>query len=137
LEVRIHRGIGEVDFGDWQGKRLRKLARTRLWQVVQKYPSGAQFPSGESFLAMQFRVVNALEEIASQNPHGLVVIVSHSDVIKVMMAYYIGMHLDLFQRLIIAPASISIVALGRMGPRIVNLNDTAHLEMHRDDEPAD
>ena len=134
LEVQIHDGLGEVDFGDWQGKRLRKLARSRLWQVVQNYPSGAQFPNGESFRQMQFRVVNALEEIAGQHPRGTIAAVAHSDVIKAVMAHYLGMHLDLFQRLIIAPASISIVALGRMGPRIFRLNDTAHLDLSRDDK---
>jgi probable phosphomutase (TIGR03848 family) len=135
LQVQVHAGIGEVDFGDWQGKRLRKLARTRLWQIVQNYPSGARFPNGESIREMQFRVISALDEIASQYPRGAIAVVAHSDVIKAMMAHYLGMHLDLFQRLIIAPASISIVAFGRMGPRIIRLNDTAHLEVRRDDKP--
>jgi len=134
LTIQIHEGVGEVDFGDWQGKRLKQLSRTRLWQVVQNYPSGARFPNGESFREMQFRVVGALEEITQQNPRGMVAVVAHSDVIKAMMAHYLGMHLDLFQRLIISPASISIVALGRMGPRIVKVNDTAHYDLRRDDE---
>ena len=135
LEVCIHQGVGEVDFGEWQGKRLRQLARTRLWKVVQNYPSGARFPGGESIREMQFRVVGALEEIAASHPRSVVAVVAHSDVIKAMMAHYMGMHLDLFQRLMIAPASISIVALGRMGPRIIRLNDTAHLDKLHDNEP--
>lgn len=134
LTLQVHAGVGEVDFGDWQGKRLRQLSRTRLWQVVQNYPSGARFPDGESFREMQFRVVSALEEIAQQHPRGMVAVVAHSDVIKAMMAHYLGLHLDLFQRLIISPAAISIVALGRMGPRIIKLNDTAHYDLRREDE---
>ncbi len=129
LELQIEQGVGEVDFGKWTGKRLQQLARTRLWKVVQGYPSGARFPGGESFREMQFRVVTSLEDIAARHPSGVVAVISHSDVIKAMVAHYTGMHLDLFQRIIISPASISIIGLGRMGPRIFRLNDTSHYDV--------
>lgn len=129
LELQIEQGVGEVDFGKWTGKRLQQVARTRLWKVVQGYPSGARFPDGESFREMQFRVVTALEEIAAGHPSGNVAVVSHSDVIKAVVAHYTGMHLDLFQRIIISPASVSVIALGRMGPRIIKINDTSHYDV--------
>ncbi len=131
LTLQIEPGMNEVDYGEWQGKSLRKLARTRLWKVVQSYPSGAQFPRGEDLRAMQVRAVDAVERIAQKHPDTLVAVVSHADVIKAVVAHYAGMHLDQFQRIIIAPASISIIALGRMGPHIVRINDISHYEVVR------
>ncbi|NDJ34836.1 MAG: MSMEG_4193 family putative phosphomutase [Chloroflexi bacterium] len=128
LELQIEAGIGEVDFGEWTGKRLKKLARTRLWRVVQGHPSGARFPGGESFLEMQFRLVSTLDMLAQRHPTGQVAIVAHSDVIKAVFAHYAGIHLDLFQRIVVSPASLTIVALSRFGPHIVRLNDTSHYE---------
>ncbi len=133
LAVQIEEEVGEVAFGKWTGERLRKLRRRRLWDIVQNYPSGARFPEGESFRETQNRVVDALERIARRHPGGRVAVVSHSDVIKLAIAHYAGIHLDLFQRLIISPASISIVGLSRMGPRIIRLNDTAHYEQAQRD----
>jgi probable phosphomutase (TIGR03848 family) len=134
LDVQIEKGIGEVDFGDWTGKRLRKLARTRLWKVVQHYPSGARFPGGESFLEVQFRLIKSIEEIASRHATGRVALVAHSDVIKLVVTHYAGVHLDLFQRFVISPASISIITLNRLGPRIIRINDTAHYDLAKDSE---
>jgi probable phosphoglycerate mutase len=128
LTLQIDEGVGEVRYGKWTGQRLRQLARTRLWRVVQTCPSAARFPEGESIREMQVRAVGALECIASQHPGGMVAVVSHADVIKALVAHYAGMHLDLFQRIVISPASISIVGLGRMGPRIIRLNDTSHYD---------
>lgn len=126
LELQIEPDLGEVRYGKWEGQRIRKLARTRLWQVVQRTPSVAHFPEGESIRTVQFRVVNALEAIATRHPQGQVAIVSHADVLKVAIAHYAGIPLDLFQRLVIAPASLSIIWLSHMGPRILCLNDTSH-----------
>jgi len=127
MKIQIEDGVAEVDFGQWAGQRLRKLSRTRLWGVVQSYPSGAQFPQGETIRAMQMRAVDALDRIASRY-HGSVVVVSHADVLKAMIAHYVGIHLDLFQRIDIAPASISVIELHRWGPRLVRLNDTCHYD---------
>lgn len=126
LELQIEPDLGEVRYGKWEGQRIRKLARTRLWQVVQRTPSAAHFPEGESIRTVQFRVVSALEAIATRHPQGQVAIVSHADVLKVAIAHYAGIPLDLFQRLVIAPASLSIIWLSHMGPRILCLNDTSH-----------
>lgn len=134
LDVHIEEGVGEVGFGEWTGKRLRALSRTRLWQVVQRYPSGARFPEGESFLEMQFRLISTLEGLSKKHPQGNVVVVAHSDVIKAVFAHYAGIHLDLFQRIMVSPASLTIIHLTRMGPRIVRLNDTSHYDTPRQEE---
>lgn len=134
MQVQAVEGIGEVRFGDWTGKRLMQLARTRLWRVVQSYPSGARFPDGESFFEVQYRMVTTIESLAARHPSGRIAIVAHSDVIKIVLAHYAGVHLDLFQRFVISPASISIVHLGRMGPSIVRINDTAHYDLLKSSE---
>ncbi len=126
LELQIEPDLGEVRYGQWEGQRIRKLARTRLWQVIQHVPSAARFPQGESLRAVQFRVVNVLETIAARHPQGQVAVVSHADVLKVAIAHYAGIPLDLFQRLVISPASLSILWLNHMGARILCLNDTSH-----------
>ena len=133
LEIQIEHGVGEADFGDWTGHPLRQLARKRLWKVVQGYPSGARFPNGESFHEMQSRTISALDRIAQKYPKGTVAVFSHSDVIKAVFAFYAGTHLDLFQRFMISPASISIIDLHQMGTRIHSLNDTAHYSYPRSD----
>jgi probable phosphomutase (TIGR03848 family) len=132
LNVTVEEGMGEVRFGEWTGKRLRQLRRKRLWEVVQHFPSGARFPQGESIREMQNRVVSTLERLADAHPGGRIAVVAHSDVLKAAIAHFAGIHLDLFQRLIISPASISIVALGRSGVRIIRLNDISHYEESRD-----
>lgn len=127
-ELCLDDGIGEAHYGEWTGETLRKLSRTRLWEVVQRTPSQARFPGGESLQEMQNRAVATIERIAAENPHLTVVAVSHGDVIKSIVAHYAGMHLDMFQRLVIAPASISIIHLGGHGPAVVRVNDTHHYD---------
>lgn len=126
LEVQVCEEVGEVRYGEWTGKKLRQLSRTRLWKVVQGYPSGARFPGGESIREAQARAVGGLECMAERHPKGRVAVVAHSDIIKLMLAHYAGMPLDMYQRLSIDPASLSVVWLGRMGPRIALVNDTSH-----------
>lgn len=134
LTVQIEEGVGEVRFGDWTGKKLRQLSRTRLWRVVQDTPSFARFPGGESFFEVQVRLVSSLERIRTRHPTGRVAVVAHSDVIKLVFAHYAGVHIDLFQRLTISPASISILHLGRHGPRVIRMNDTAHYDLLKSTE---
>jgi probable phosphomutase (TIGR03848 family) len=134
LTVQIEEGLTEVDFGTWTGRRLRRLSRLRLWQIVQHTPSRAIFPGGEAIRDMQNRLINTLEAIASKHGSGKIAVVSHSDVIKAAIAYYAGMPLDMFQRLIISPASISTVYLGQHGPMILQINDTSHYTYQRPNE---
>ena len=127
LTIQQIDGIGEVDYGDWQGEKISTLAQRKMWQVVQEYPSRAYFPNGESMRAAQVRIVNALEELARRHPRETVAVVSHADLIKMALAHYLGMHLDNFQRIVVSTASISVLILGFGRPYVVTMNDMAHL----------
>jgi probable phosphoglycerate mutase len=126
LEIRIKERLGEVRYGEWTGRSIKDLAKEEAWRVVQFYPSGARFPGGEAIWEMQTRAVAELDAIVVQHPSRTVLVVSHADVIKAALAHYTGLHLDMFQRLIVNPASLSVLAFTPMGPRLVCLNDTSH-----------
>jgi probable phosphoglycerate mutase len=127
LTLNMLEPVKEINFGEWQGMNLSDLRKRKLWDVVQHTPSRAVFPGGESFAEAQFRAVRAVEQIVKTHRAQLVAIFSHSDVIKLVMAHYLGMHLDTFQRIEISPASISTVQLGHASPYVVGINDVAHL----------
>lgn len=127
LTLQCLEAFGEVDFGAWQGEKLSKLQHEKLWSIVQNFPSRVQFPDGEAFRQAQARAVDALETLVTKHPNQRVAVVSHSDLIKLILAYYLGMHLDFFQRLEISPASLTILWLGTERPSIVRVNDTNHL----------
>ena len=131
LELQTVDGLGEVRNGSWQGKSFKTLARTKLWRIVQLHPSQATFPGGESLRAMQARAVQAVEDIRSRHRRGAVAVVTHADVLKAVVAHYLGMHLDLFQRIVIAPASVTLLALGDGFPRLVRLSDSGSFEEFR------
>jgi len=124
LKVTRLAGIGEVRYGDWQGKTLRQLSKKKEWAVVQHAPSAWRFPNGESMREMQARAVTAVEHVAARHPKGTVALFSHGDVIKAIVAHLIGLPLDMFQRLAIAPASVTVLGWGRFGARLLRLNDT-------------
>jgi probable phosphomutase (TIGR03848 family) len=127
LVIKQHDGIGEVRYGDWEGQSIAALQLRKMWHLVQEYPSRAAFPNGETMRAVQARAVDAVEAIATAHPREMVAIVSHADLIKMIMAHYLGMHLDNFQRIVISPASINILLLGYGRPYISALNDVGHL----------
>lgn len=123
LSVLKRKALIEMDIGKWQGKTLKQVGRTKLWKVVQKNPSRARFPEGESFAEAQLRIAAELENIAVQHKSkDIVVCVGHSDMIKLAIAYYLGLPLDLFQRLTVQPASISTLVFHNSGTQIININ---------------
>ena len=127
LEIATEDQITEVDYGEWQGRALRDLAKEPLWSIVQTQPSAATFPGGESLAAMQTRSVAAIrrQDAAIEAEHGadaVWVAVSHGDVIKSVLADALGMHLDLFQRIQVAPASVSIIRYGSSRPVVHSTN---------------
>ncbi|MGH9026573.1 MAG: histidine phosphatase family protein, partial [Acidimicrobiia bacterium] len=128
LRVEPLEGVIEADYGEWTGGKLADLSRTDLWQTVQRAPSRARFPGGESLAAMQARMVVALDQVAADHPGELVVVVSHADPIKAAIAHYTGLHLDLFQRINVSPASVSILELSPLGAMLVKCNDTGSLD---------
>jgi len=124
LKVIRMRDLGEVRYGDWQGKSLSQLKKRKEWAIVQMAPSVMRFPNGESLREMQNRAVAGIERIIAAHPKGNVAAFSHGDVIKAIVAHFVGMPLDSFQRLIVAPASVTVLGMGRFGARLLRLNDT-------------
>jgi probable phosphoglycerate mutase len=128
LEVQALPGVIEADYGEWTGGKIADLAKTDLWKTVQRSPSRVRFPNGESMAEMQSRMVGALEEVAARHPGELVVVVSHADPIKAAIAHYTGVHLDLFQRIVVSPASVTVFELGPHGAAMLKCNDTGNLD---------
>lgn len=124
LEPLVDENLNEVDYGTWSGKRLSVLSRKAEWKTVQQSPSRMYFPSGEGIAAMQARAMSSVHEMASLNESKVAVVVSHGDVIKSIVASALGIHLDEFQRIIIDPASVSVIEYSSIKPRILLLNDT-------------
>ncbi len=121
-KVKIERGLLEADFGQWTGRKLTDLYKRPEWEQVQKYPSGFRFPEGESFAEMQQRMVGAIQKLVAAHPGQTVVAVSHADPIKAVVANALGTHLDLFQRIVVGPCSISAIVYGFGGPTVLGVN---------------
>ena len=119
----IDHGLTEVDYGDWSGKKLSVLSRNKLWTVVQNTPSQMYFPKGEGILEMQTRALQSIHNSIDKKAKAPLVIVSHGDVIKSIVAASLGMHIDEFQRIIIDPSSISVIDFSLAKPRVLLLND--------------
>ena len=125
LRPVAEKGLLECDFGEWTGASLRRLMRKREWATVQRAPSTFRFPGGESFTEMQHRIVSALDRLRAAHPGATIVCVSHADPIKAAVAHALGTPLDLFQRIVISPCSVSAVAWGGAGPIVLAVNSTA------------
>lgn len=134
LEVQAREGLVEVEYGDWTDQSLEELAKLDAWKIVQMYPSGMRFPGGETLRAMQARIVDELHAIAADHPRDIVAIFSHADVIKAALAHFLGVHLDLFQRMSIDPTSVSVIALSPYGPRVLRINDDGPLRLEPEKE---
>jgi len=124
MKIQIDRGLLECDFGDWTGKKLDVLRKLPEWTTVQRYPSGFRFPRGESFAEMQTRMVGAIDSLVAKHPGETIVAVSHADPIKAAVAQALGTHLDLFQRIVISPCSISAILYSASGPAVLAVNST-------------
>jgi probable phosphomutase (TIGR03848 family) len=127
LRTRIAKGLLECDFGEWTGAELKKLMKLPEWQTVQRAPSTFRFPGGESFTAMQTRMVTALDELRGAHSGGTIVCVSHADTIKAAVAHALGTHIDLFQRIVIGPASVTAIAWSAGGPIVLTVNSNGSL----------
>lgn len=117
----------EVDYGAWQGADLRELAKLDDWRKVQQTPSTFRFPGGESLREVQHRAVTGVEAVRSQHPNQVIAIVAHGDVIRTTLAHYLGVPLDLFQRIVIHPASVSVVSFHDGAASILGMNFLARL----------
>jgi probable phosphomutase (TIGR03848 family) len=121
--------LAECGYGEWEGQPLKKLAKDPLWKVVQQHPSAAVFPGGEPMAAMSARAVAAVRDwdarvTAEHGAGALWLACSHGDVIKAIVADALGVHLDAFQRIVIDPASVTVISYTPLRPFVVRLNDT-------------
>lgn len=123
LDVTACEGLMEVNIGEWQGKTVKGLSRLKIWRQVQRNPSVFRFPGGESFDDAQHRAIEAVINIMQKHdPKDVVICVSHADIIKLIVAYFIGLPLDFFQRLGVSPASLTAIYIGESGGSLMSLN---------------
>jgi probable phosphomutase (TIGR03848 family) len=127
LEIRTSDALIEMDAGDWTGRTLPSLRRTKLWDTVQRSPSRFHFPGGESFVDAEARLLDGIERIVARHPRGRIAVGTHGDLVRVLISHYTGAHLDQFQRVMAEPGSVSAVHLGDGVPRILLVNDTGSL----------
>jgi probable phosphomutase (TIGR03848 family) len=127
LRVRTERGLIEADVGDWTEKSLARLSKTKEWSAVHRWPSGFRFPGGESFSEMSTRSLAAVLRLVGDHPGETIVAVSHADPIKAVTAAAAGIPLDLMQRLVISPCSVSALLFTAGGPAVLCVNSTASL----------
>jgi probable phosphomutase (TIGR03848 family) len=127
LELAIEDRLGECRYGDWTGQELKKLTKDPLWRVVQAHPAAARFPGpeGEALRDTQARAVNAVREWNDRlGPDATWLACSHGDVIKAVVADALGLHLDLFQRIVVDPCSVTVLRYTELRPFVLRLNDT-------------
>jgi probable phosphomutase (TIGR03848 family) len=123
LEVIPRPGLIETDYGDWTDKSVKQLSRLKLWRVVQHSPSVFRFPGGETFAEAQSRICQELQELAgSYEQKDVLICISHADPIKLAVAYYMGLPIDLFQRVNVFPTSITVLGISDTGSHLVTLN---------------
>ncbi|MFB4318577.1 histidine phosphatase family protein [Actinomadura sp. 21ATH] len=130
-KIELDERFGEVHYGDWTGRPLKELAEEPLWKVVQAHPSAARFPGedGEAMADAQHRAVSAVRDwnarvAAEHGPDATYAVCSHGDIIKAIVADAMGLHLDQFQRIQAAPASLTVIRYTELRPFLVRLNDT-------------
>jgi probable phosphomutase (TIGR03848 family) len=116
--------LAEVHYGDWTGRQIKDLAKDPLWATVQAHPSAVTFPGGEALRDTQARAVAAVRDWNERlGPDATYALVSHADVIKAILADALGLHLDQFQRIVVGPASLSVVRYTKLRPFVLRVND--------------
>jgi broad specificity phosphatase PhoE len=123
LKVQPLDGLDEIDFGDWSGKRFSELEGDEAWQAWNESRSTARCPGGESMTEAVARALEAIGTIAAQQDEKTAVAVSHCDIIRGIIASYLGLSLDNILRFDVDPASVSRVEVGRWGARVRSINE--------------
>jgi broad specificity phosphatase PhoE len=122
LPLQISEGLGEIRFGDWTDQPIPKLDADLHWQGWNSFRSGTQAPKGDFMIDAQARIVREMIRLRAEHPSSAIALVTHGDPIKAAVAYFMGAPLDLFLRIQIDPASVSIITLDDRSARIVRLN---------------
>jgi probable phosphoglycerate mutase len=128
IPIKRNRGLIELDVGDWTGRKLSQLRKLKAWSTVQRYPSGFSFPNGESFVQMQTRMSQTVDGLVATHPGKTVIAVSHADPIRALVAHAMGTHLDLFQRIVVSPCSVTAILYTSSGPVVLAVNNTGDLK---------
>jgi probable phosphomutase (TIGR03848 family) len=129
LRVRQREEIGEVKYGELEGKSLRTLAKGKLWTKLQTWPSDVRFPGGESLRETQVRAIALIERLRAEHPKQNVAVISHGDWIRLSVAHYLGVHIDLYRRINVDPASVSAILFFESMPVVQVVNETGDLSM--------
>ena len=135
LTLHTDDGFAEVDYGDWTGRALKDLGGEDIWRTVQQHPSAAVFPGGEGLANVSVRAVAALRAQMESVGDGVLLVCSHGDVIKALLADALGMHLDGFQRIVVAPAALSVIRYTPLRPFVERVNDSGELGSLRPPPP--
>ncbi|HJX07401.1 MAG TPA: MSMEG_4193 family putative phosphomutase [Actinomycetota bacterium] len=136
LQMRTDDAFLEMEAGDWTGRTLAQLRRTKAWRVVQQTPSDFVFPGGEAFMDAQARVVTAIDRLARRHRRGSIVIATHGDIVRIALAHYLATPLDDFQRIVIDTVGVSVILLGGARPHVLLVNDTGGLSRFRAEHTA-
>ena len=120
----IEAGLLEVDYGEWTGQELTKLYKLPEWKTVMRQPSRMRFPGGESLAEAQLRGVKVCEELVGRHPDGAIAIVTHSDIIRLVLGFYLGQPLDFLSRLNVSPTSVSVLDISKKGGVMVTAINT-------------
>jgi probable phosphoglycerate mutase len=127
MHIQHTEGLVEVDYGDWRGANLKELGQLPAWKMVQYFPSTFRFPNGETLREVQSRAVTAIEQIRVQHANQMIALYSHGDVIRTTLAHYLGTPLDLFQRIVVSTASVSILSFVNDMPAVLGINYLSNL----------
>jgi probable phosphomutase (TIGR03848 family) len=127
ISVRVRRRLIDTGYGEWTGRSIAQVRKTKLWRTVERVPSAMRFPGGESLLEVQARAVDEVNRIARDHPKGIVVVVSHADPIRLVIAQVAGADVDHLHRLVVDTCSITAVTLDDAVPRLLKVNDTGDL----------
>ncbi len=122
LEIRIAKEIGEVQFGEWTGRKFAELGPDPRWQLWNRFRGLARTPGGESMIDLQSRMVAFLQQLWEGNPDATIALFSHGDPLRSAILYYLGMPVDFIHRIELSPASVSLLTLDRNGPQFHFIN---------------
>ena len=128
LGIELRDGLKDTRYGELTGQSIEDVLMTDVWKEFRAYPSRTRFPGAETIYEVQVRVVAELEKMLEAHPEGNIAVLAHGDVIRVAVTHYIGLSLDLLDRIWVSPASVSVLRFGTWGPRLTHLNLTGPLD---------